>query len=431
MASGDTGADGQRLTRRAALRVSGVVGGTALAGCLGGLATRPSADEPDPIPIGDVSVVPDDPDVTMFQRGVRRHGYYGDEVVPRNVTVGWRRPINRDSHSAAKATPTPTPDGPVLIPADTGILHAVTPEGEELWTADLEVGAHGVHGTPAVADGTAFVGAYDGNLYAYDVESGRHSWTAELGDAIGASPAYIDGTVYITVEYDDPDGNLFAVDAATGEVEWVGTRPTDHPHSSPAIDPDIGRTVVGSNDGILYAWEYPSGRFAWRFETGGAIKGPIAIHEGAAIFGSWDHSVYAVDLEDGIERWSYETDDMVMSAPAIDPNEGVVYAGGHDHRFYSLDVETGEKRWSRHTGGRITGAPTITAGTVLVGSYDGYLYAFDKETGRRRWRVGHDGEVTSGIVPDGGRLYYSERGVFIDDETLVTPGRAYCLIADE
>jgi len=367
----------------------------------------------------------------MFQRGVRRHGYYGDEVVPRDVAVGWQRPVNRDPHSAAKATPMPTSEGTVLIPADTGILHAVTPDGEELWTADLEVSSRGMHGTPAVADGTAFVGAYDGNLYAYDVENGEHRWTADLGDAIGASPAYIDGTIYITVEYDDPDGKLFAVDAETGDVEWIGPHPTDHPHSSPAIDPDAGRVVVGSNDGTLYAWDYPSGRFAWRFETGGDIKGPIATYDGVAVFGSWDHNVYAVDLKDGTERWAYETENMVMSGPAIDPNEGIAYAGGHDYHVYALDIETGDVRWVRTTGGMITSALTVTAGTVLVGSYDGYLYAFNKATGDRRWRVGHDGEVTSAVVPDDGRLYYAERGVFIDDEELVTPGRAYCLVADE
>ena len=102
-------------------------------------------------------------------------------------------------------------DGDVVIAGDTGEVRRVTPEGEVVWGSSVEPTTRGIHGTPAVANGTVYVGAYDGALYAFDLDSGERFWRVKLGDAIGSSPGYYDGTVYIAVEYDDPSGALFGI----------------------------------------------------------------------------------------------------------------------------------------------------------------------------------------------------------------------------
>lgn len=60
------------------------------------------------------------------------------------------------------------------------------------WT--VETGAL-VHSSPAVADGTVYIGSGD-NVYALDAATGRERWTAETGASVG-SPAVGDGTVYV------------------------------------------------------------------------------------------------------------------------------------------------------------------------------------------------------------------------------------------
>ncbi|MEF8841292.1 MAG: PQQ-binding-like beta-propeller repeat protein [Haloarculaceae archaeon] len=399
------------VTRRRYLRSVGAGTAALLAGCV------TSADE-EFDPLAPTSL--DETAATQFRGGLRNRGYV-DASVPESVEVDWTMPINRGEHTAAKSTPVAVDDGDIVIAGDTGTVRRVSPDGEVRWDTSVERTIRGIHGTPALANGTVYVGAYDGAMYAFDVGSGERRWRTGIGDAIGSSPVYFDGVCYIAVEYDDPSGSVAALDAGSGDVRWIDHRPTDHPHSTVAIDRDVGRLVVGSNDGVCYAWSFPELERAWTFETDGAIKGPVAIHDGLAVFGSWDHGVYGVDLEDGTEAWSFAADEDVMSGPAV-AHDGTVYVGSHDARLYALDGATGGERWRFQAGGWIIGSVTATREHVLAGAYDGRMYAVEAATGEETWSVEGRGHATSAVLLDDGALYYAERA------TEEKPGLLYRLV---
>jgi len=345
-----------------------------------------------------------------FRGGLRRLGYHPDLSVPDEVERQWAVDgINKGDHTAAKASAVPAPTGDLVVPGDDGTVYAVSRAGEVRWAAATHPSAFGIHGTPTIANDTVYVGAYDGALYAFDLATGEQRWRTPLGDAIGSSPAYHDGRLYVGVEYLGPnDGSLYAV-AADGTVIEERTEPDDHPHSTPAIDLDGGRIVMGSNDGVLYGWDYPSLEPAWEFDTGEDIKGPVAVHDGAAVFGSWDDAVFRVDLATGDPDWVYPVGEDVMSGPAIDTDGGVAYVGAHDGGLHAVSLSTGERRFRFGTGGWITGCPTVTRDHVLVGSYDGNCYAVEKDTGRGTWAVSFDGWITCEplVLEDG--VYVTER----------------------
>ena len=437
---------GGRGTRRRdvlAFGAAAITGGIGWAGLRGRYDRSQSAYSPEIPPYEEAYP---GGEVTMFREGTRRLGYYPDAVVPDSVEIEWSMPVNGIGHTAAKASPRPTPDGEtVVIPSDTGALHAVRPDGEHRWTIDTGAGRSlGFHGTPLVVDETAYIGGYDGSMYAYDVETGERVWkTSNVrlhgAIAIGSSPAYCEGVIYVVAEYNypwqEPSGTMWALDAATGQPLWHDSRLWGMPHPSTSIDPATERMVTGSNDGVCYAWEFPSLEFAWEFQTGAEIKGTIPTYDGGAFVGSWDGNLYRVDLADGTEEWSFETGRVIMSNPGIDPDAGVVYFGSDDNRVYALDTDTGEELWSRNVRGNVIGSVSVTAETVLVGSYDRHLYALDKRTGETRWRVGGVGHVTSEAVPHGNRIFFAERGDveghWDEDEptTLHERGRAYSLVS--
>ena len=395
----------ERTSRRAFLAAFG----TGTIGAIAGCAVEPPSARSKPL-IDEDGLPPAELAETQFRGGLGRRGVVPDATVPESPDVEWTlRNVNEGDHTAAKASPVETPGGDVVVPGDTGEVRRVTPGGEVRWTASVEETKRGIHGTPAIANGVVYVGAYDGALYAFDLDTGERFWRRKLGDAIGSSPGYHEGVVYIAVEYYDPSGAMFGVDAATGAVTWEDDRPTDHPHSTCAIDRDAGRLVVGSNDGDLYAWTYPDLEFAWSFSTGRPIKGPVATHDGSAFFGSWDRHVYRVDLADGSEEWAVETGGSVMSGPAVEAATGTVYVGSHDSHCYALAAATGEERWRFDTGGRITSCPTVTADHVLFGSYDGHCYALEKESGEETWRVAGVGEVTGTPLVADGAVYFTDR----------------------
>jgi outer membrane protein assembly factor BamB len=443
---GDDAADDPRPGRRrvlAALAAGGIGG---LAGCTGlvddGDRRDVAAVDPEIRPYDET--YPGDDAVTMFRRGTRRLGYYPDASVPDAVDVEWSEPINRLGHSAAKSTPRPTPDGDLLVvPDDVGRVHAYTPDGETRWSVRTGAGnSLGFHSTPTVADGTAYVSGYDGAMYALDVATGGTIWKTsqwQLGGAlaIGSSPALWDGVLYVVAEYDhpgmDPSGTLWALDAETGRPLWYDDRPWGMPHPSPAIDPATERLVIGSNDGVVYAWEFPSLAFAWSFETGRPVKGTIPTYEGGAFVGSWDGHVRRLNLEDGSLEWRYETGAVTMSNPGVDPDAGVVYVGSDDRHVHALDAATGDRLWATNINGSIIGSVNVTPECVLVGSYDRHVYCLEKATGDVRWAVEGVGHATGGAVPHDGRVFYTERadlsGYWQDDEETVVeePGRVYAL----
>ncbi|MCU4719208.1 outer membrane protein assembly factor BamB family protein [Halapricum hydrolyticum] len=438
----------QRLGRRSFLAGVGAAATAALAGCSVLSASPPTYDRTqaqfDPPKLSYEDTYPPG-DVSMFRRGLRRLGYYPDATVPDDPVEKWSHPINAVGHTAAKSSPRPTPDGDrIVVASDTGRVHGFGLDGEQLWTARTGATNLGIHGTPTIVDGTAYVGGYDGSLYGVDVDTGERVWrlsrsALDLSIAIGSSPAYWDGVLYFVTEHKHPaSGRLWAVDVDAGEPVWTDEQDIGGmPHPSPAIDPATERLVTGSNDGIVYAWEFPSLSFAWSFETDGEVKGTPPIYEGKAYVGSWDSSIYCLDLTDGTELWSFETDGIVMSNPGIDPERGLVYVGSGDGYVYALEAATGEQRWATYVGGSVIGSLTVTPTTVLVGSYDTRLYALESTTGRVRWSVPNRGHVTSAAVPHGDRIYYAERADFRhywddDRETeLLEKGQVYCLGSDE
>jgi len=400
------------LTRRGWLRAAGGVGLAGLAGC-SALRDTVSSDDPAdgtdaPADGIDLSSRPESPGglTTQFRRGLRNAGTV-DATIPDRVEVDWAVPTNRGDHTASKGSPMRAPSGAILVADDTGRIRSLSPDGETNWSTSISDDERGSHGTPAIAEGTAYVGTYDGVVSAVTVESGEVDWQTTVGGSAAASPTYYEGKLYVAVEHPTPSGSAVVMDAESGEIEWRDRRPTDHPHSTVAIDADRDRFLFGSNDGYCYAWSLSDRERMWRYDTGGDSKAPIAISRGIAVVPSWAETVTAVDVEDGSRIWEFETDDMVMCAPAI--RDDTVYVGSHDGNCYALDLVSGEELWSTPTNGWITGSAVATTDHVLVGSYDANLYALDREDGSVTWSVEGRGDVTSApLVTDDG-IYYTER----------------------
>jgi outer membrane protein assembly factor BamB len=116
--------------------------------------------------------------------------------------------------------------------------------------------------TPIVGpDGTIYFGS-DGPPFALfaitpGAASGSIKWEFNTGDDVDNIPALSpDGSVIYVVSN---DGNLYAVDTATGAEAWsfaIVTDTADSPAnvtSSPAVDPTTGNIYVGSDDTNVYA----------------------------------------------------------------------------------------------------------------------------------------------------------------------------------
>jgi outer membrane protein assembly factor BamB len=263
-----------------------------------------------------------------------------------------------------------------------------------------------VYSSPAVADGAVFAGSTDGNLYAVDVATGAQKWKFVTKGRLVSSPAVLAGVVY----FESYDSNFYAVDAATGALKWKfatnGERrfaakhihgmlpesdlmpdPFDFYLSSPAVS--NGVVYFGSGDGNVYALDAASGGLRWKFQTGDVVHASPALSEGLLFIGSWDTYFYALDAASGAEKWRFKTgDDPVMhnqtgiqSSAAV--ANGVVYFGCRDSKLYALDALTGARKWAAdNKGSWVIGSPAVKDGKVYFSTSDGGLFhGVDARTG--------------------------------------------------
>jgi outer membrane protein assembly factor BamB len=177
--------------------------------------------------------------------------------------------------------------------------------------------------------------------------------------------------------------------------------------SSPTVA--CGIVYVGLNDGKVLALNANNGIVLWSYQTGGAVYSTPAVADNVVYFGSWDNSVYALNALTGAVLWSHKTGSYVQSSPAVD--NGVVYIASYDANVSALDATTGNLLWSFRTGsGAVGSSPAVVSGIVYVGDNGGKVWALDAATGTVIWRftagdtVYSSPAVVEGVVYIGGDL---------------------------
>lgn len=261
-------------------------------------------------------------------------------------------------------------------------------------------------GSATVADGKVFFGSFDQNLYAVDEQTGALKWKYETDGVITSTPAVANGILY----FGSYDGGFYALDSATGKLRWkwktAGERrfAARHIHgfnpeaeilpdywdfylSSPAIWQ--GKVYFGSGDGNVYALDAATGQLVWSFRTDNVVHSSPAVADGMVFVGSFDTYFYAIDAISGEEKWHFKTgedrdihnQEGITSSPAV--ADGVVYFGCRNATVYALQAATGKQLWAHQNHrGWVTNSPAVSGGRVYsaTGS-DKMLFVLDAKDG--------------------------------------------------
>ena len=161
-------------------------------------------------------------------------------------------------------------------------------------------------------DGAVYFGSDDGNVYSVNAATGKQLWQYTTGGPVASTPAVDGGRVY----FGSYDGKFYALDAKTGRLQWKfagggerrfeakglhGMQPLTQTFPDPydvflssAVVAD-GGVYFGSGDGNLYALDAATGDLRWKFHTGDVVHASPAYAGGTLYFGSWDSLFYAVD----------------------------------------------------------------------------------------------------------------------------------------
>lgn len=338
-------------------------------------------------------------DAGMFRADPAHLGVY-DSPAPSLATTAWR------FHTKGRIFSSPTVAGDAVYVGSTDHrLYAIrATDGSQLWSFASK-GA--VNSTPAVSDGGVFFSSLDGSVYAVDALSGVERWRFVTNgerrfsapgihglqprievmpdpyDVFLSSPAVWNGTVFVG----SGDHNVYAIDARTGKLRWK-FQTGNVVHASPAVHD--GRVYIGSWDRYFYALDAATGELAWKFATGDdrdiynqvGIASSAAVAGGIVYFGCRDSNFYALDERSGALRWKRSHHgSWVIASPAV--SGGTVYYTTSDERkFYAVDAKTGAVRFTVAYGAFAFSSPSIAGNVAYYGVFDGRLYAVDANTGR-------------------------------------------------
>ncbi len=276
--------------------------------------------------------------------------------------------------------------------------------------------------SPAVVDGIVYLASLDGYLYALDASTGSKRWSIAIqtGSYYESSPAVVNGVVFIG----SSDHKLYAINASTGTILWSATT-QDALNSSPTVANGI--VYVGSEDGKLYAFNasgcgHPPCLPLWTAPTSNGIDSSPAVANGVVYVSSEDGTLAAFNASTGVLLWSAAPTKKIQyitSSPTV--VNGMVYVGSEDGKLYAFNASgcghpPCSPLWATSTGLAIESSPAVANGVVyvssfstpgLVGSADGKLYAFDVSNGTPLWSapLGQRGGGKSSATVANGLVY--------------------------
>ena len=241
-----------------------------------------------------------------------------------------------------------------------------------------------VASSPAVANGTVYIGSTDKRFDALDAHTGTIKWRVVTGGSISASAAIAGGMVFVC----SGDGVLHAFRSTDGTTVW-SRRLTPGIVTSPAV---VGGIVYQAAGTTLYALNAKTGAVVWSvqapdsgpFTTPAVNKGLVIIESGVNWCCAFTLHVEAFNATSGSLVWSFATSGTNGETAGIGPlvSGGVVYVGtGPSTQLIAFNAANGAVLWVAPSRDQVSSIPTISGGVLYV-EESSTLAWFDAATGQ-------------------------------------------------
>ena len=251
-------------------------------------------------------------------------------------------------------------------------------DGSVLWLNPL--GGKGGVSTPAVSDGLVFAGSWDGDLYCLDAVTGETVWNRTVEKdpqwwGVASSPLAIGDMIFVTTF---SEGTLHVLNLEGDELCNISTGKID-PYTSPAGDD--GKIYFAGGDPALYCVDASSFELLWKRPTEAPITSTPAVKDGKVYFATTE-CLRALDVCKGEEVWLAPLKGT-MSSPALSFDR--VYIGTDDSRLGCFNASDGSPIWSVDVDSSVKSSPLVVGDKVYFGTYRGVIYALNCSDGSEAW----------------------------------------------
>jgi outer membrane protein assembly factor BamB len=224
--------------------------------------------------------------------------------------------------------------GVVYVGSFDGFFYALREaDGALLWKFDTEGDSYFPKGEvqkgALVRDGTVYFGSRDYNVYALDATTGALKWKRkEDGSWVVARPTFDAGGLFVGTS----DSHAFLrLAPESGALVWRRAMPLRVFGSAASAE---GRLYVGAFDGKLYAVEAASGEIQWSFAGNAGRARHDDVYDASGKF----RSDLPAEPKNEAEYQARERKIMalgpILSTPAL--ANGMVYFGSYDGGVYAV-----------------------------------------------------------------------------------------------
>ncbi|GAB7020186.1 outer membrane protein assembly factor BamB family protein [Halostagnicola bangensis] len=281
-------------------------------------------------------------------------------------------------------------------------------------------------GSVAIVDGIVFLST-GGAVHALAAADGSLEWkTHDIG--AGGTPAVTADGVYVGGE------RLTKISPRNGDICCYAELEYDRTIPAPVVANDLALVVA---DGVLYAVDSREMEIEWEFDPEGdsLYEQPVAVADGA-VFAVSKSRVFALELEDGTERWTIDdpprqadsyfaepnprhvrypvaTDDVV-SVGTVNPAGASIWQNG---QIVLFDTETGKERVKSESQ-PLKPAPITEDRFYGIGTHS--VRGYDRESGSQTWETDVSTYVVSSLVSNEDAVF---AGLQVDGE-VYGPGEA-------
>ena len=256
--------------------------------------------------------------------------------------------------------------------------------GEKLWSVDTRLK---LTAGPGYGDGALAFGTADGELLLVDAATGQERWREPIGSEVLAAPALGSGVVVVR----SVDGRLRGFSAANGSMLWAAEQSLPPLTLRGNTAPRVAGTLVvsGFNNGRVAAYDIANGDPVWEV----AIANPtgrselerlVDVSSGLTIVGNdvyvvgYHGRAVGIDLETGVVLWQQE----LSSYAGLGADFNNVYVTSDFDAVVALNRAAGTQVWRQEALRlRDVTAPTRYADTLVVGDYEGYLHWLSPDNG--------------------------------------------------
>ncbi len=241
-------------------------------------------------------------------------------------------------------------------------------------------------------------------------------WSLKLGgsESFEFSPSIMGDEAYAA----SADGSLAKVDLKTGKVVWqINTGEK----LSGGVGVGPNEVTVGTSTGLLIAYDLNS-KLLWKTRLTSQVLSAPTIHEGLVIVRTSDTLIHAINVKDGLKKWTFSRVGpplSLRSSVGVVASDGVIYAGFPGGKLAAIREDNGTLLWEItvaqpkgvteiERASDVTSAPVIDGLNIYTVAYQGKISAVDRVNARTLWS--RDISSYTGLNIDGARIYLSHTG---------------------